>query len=89
MKGIEITNDAIYINGKREKIMSGAVHYFRVVPEYWYDRLLKLKELGCNCVETYVCWNLHEKREGNLISAVGLISENFSTLPTLSGFMRS
>lgn len=64
MKGIEITNDAIYINGKREKIMSGAVHYFRVVPEYWYDRLLKLKELGCNCVETYVCWNLHEKREG-------------------------
>lgn len=54
----------IYINGVQTKIMSGAIHYFRVVPEYWYDRLLKLKEQGCNCVETYIAWNLHEKREG-------------------------
>ena len=54
----------IYINGKKEKIVSGAIHYFRVVPEYWKDRLLKLKECGCNCVETYICWNLHEKKEG-------------------------
>lgn len=44
--------------------MSGAIHYFRIVPQYWRDRLLKLKEQGCNCVETYLCWNLHEKREG-------------------------
>lgn len=65
MQGIKITSDKIIINGKQQKIMSGAIHYFRVVPEYWYDRLLKLKELGCNCVETYVCWNLHEKNEGN------------------------
>jgi len=40
------------------------MHYFRIMPEYWQDRLLKLKEAGCNCVETYVCWNLHEKKEG-------------------------
>lgn len=53
-----------YINDKPTKIVSGAIHYFRVMPEYWYDRLLKLKECGCNCVETYICWNLHEKKEG-------------------------
>ena len=53
-----------YIDGKPTKIVSGAMHYFRIMPEYWYDRLLKLKECGCNCVETYICWNLHEKREG-------------------------
>ncbi|MBQ4269295.1 MAG: beta-galactosidase, partial [Clostridia bacterium] len=64
--GIRWTKDKIYINEKPEKIMSGAVHYFRVVPEYWRDRLLKLKEFGCNCVETYACWNLHEKSEGAL-----------------------
>lgn len=54
----------VYVDGKRTKIVSGAMHYFRIVPEYWEDRLIKLKELGCNCVETYMCWNLHEKKEG-------------------------
>ena len=47
-----------------EKIISGAIHYFRVVPEYWRDRLEKLKMLGCNTVETYVPWNLHEPEKG-------------------------
>lgn len=46
------------------KIVSGAMHYFRIHPDYWEDRLIKLKECGCNCVETYICWNLHEKVEG-------------------------
>ncbi len=54
-----------YIDGKKTKIVSGAMHYFRIVPEYWQDRLLKLKEMGCNSVETYIPWNLHEKTEGN------------------------
>ncbi len=58
--------NGFYFNGEKKKIVSGAVHYFRVMPEYWYDRLLKLREMGCNCVETYVCWNLHEKEEGKL-----------------------
>ena len=40
------------------------MHYFRIPREYWRDRLLKLKECGFNCVETYTCWNLHEPREG-------------------------
>lgn len=53
-----------YINGKPIKLYSGAIHYFRVPKEYWYDRLLKLKECGFNCVETYMAWNLHEPEEG-------------------------
>jgi beta-galactosidase len=46
------------------QIISGAIHYFRIVPEYWEDRLLKLKACGFNAVETYVPWNLHEPKEG-------------------------
>lgn len=68
MEGINLVSydkTNFYIDGKATKIVSGAIHYFRVVPEYWEDRLLKLKECGCNCVETYLCWNLHEKTEGN------------------------
>lgn len=59
----EIKED-FYWKGSPIKIISGAVHYFRVVPEYWEDRLLKLKAMGCNTVETYVSWNLHEPQEG-------------------------
>lgn len=46
------------------QIISGAMHYFRVLPEYWKDRMIKLKEMGCNTLETYVAWKLHEPHEG-------------------------
>lgn len=59
-----IKDNEFYINSKPTKIYSGAMHYFRMLPEYWEDRLVKLKLAGFNCVETYVCWNLHEKKPG-------------------------
>lgn len=59
---LEIKNKEFYMNGKPFKIYSGAMHYFRVLPEYWEDRLTKLKLAGFNTVETYVCWNLHEPK---------------------------
>lgn len=46
-------------DGKPHLIVSGAIHYFRVLPELWHDRLLRLKAMGCNTVETYVAWNFH------------------------------
>ena len=52
------------LDGKPFTVLSGAIHYFRVVPEYWEDRLKKLRACGFNTVETYVAWNLHERREG-------------------------
>ena len=56
MGSIEV-NKEFFINGNKVKIISGAVHYFRIVPEYWRDTLLDLKAMGCNTVETYVPWN--------------------------------
>lgn len=52
------------MDGRPYTVISGAMHYFRIPHQYWYDRLLKLKECGFNTVETYTCWNLHEPREG-------------------------
>ncbi len=63
MSNFEI-RDNFYMDGKPVKIISGAFHYFRTVPEYWQDRLEKLKNLGCNTVETYIPWNLHEREKG-------------------------
>lgn len=56
--------EEFYLNGEPFKIISGAVHYFRTVPSDWRDRLIKLNNLGCNTVETYVPWNMHEPKEG-------------------------
>lgn len=56
--------DHFLMNGKPYQILSGAIHYFRVHPAYWEDRLKKLKACGFNTVETYTCWNLHERKEG-------------------------
>lgn len=51
-------------NGEEVRIIAGAMHYFRVPHEYWRDRLMKIKACGCNTVETYTAWNLHEPTEG-------------------------
>ena len=67
MSKFEIKSDSFYLDGKPVRILSGAMHYFRILPEYWEDRLLKLKGAGLNTVETYVPWNFHETREGELI----------------------
>lgn len=56
--------DNFYLDGKPFQIISGSIHYFRVVPEYWRDRLEKLKAMGCNTVETYIPWNMHEPKKG-------------------------
>lgn len=64
---LEIRDD-FYLDDKKIKIISGGMHYFRIVPQYWQDRLEKLKALGCNTVETYIPWNLHERKRDSLIS---------------------
>lgn len=64
-KGIFEIKDNFYLNQAPMKVISGAIHYFRVVPEYWRDRLEKLKAMGCNTVETYVPWNMHEGSKGS------------------------
>lgn len=49
------------------KVLSGAMHYFRTLPEQWPDRLGKLRAMGADTVETYVPWNLHEPRPGEFV----------------------
>lgn len=54
----------INIKSKNEKIISGGLHYCRIINEEWRDRLEKLRNLGCNTVETYIPWNFHEYNQG-------------------------
>lgn len=60
----EIKGNQFVKDGKPIKIISGAVHYFRNMPDTWSDIFKKMKAMGCNCVETYCVWNMHEKHKG-------------------------
>ena len=79
MNSFEIRED-FYLNGEKIKIISGGMHYFRVVPEYWRDRLEKIKAMGCNTVESYVAWNMHEPKKGEF---------NFSGMCDLKKFIET
>ncbi|MCS0639820.1 beta-galactosidase [Streptomyces sp. LP05-1] len=53
------------LDGRPLRLLSGALHYFRVHEEQWGHRLATLRAMGLNCVETYVPWNLHEPEPGH------------------------
>ncbi|KAK4479564.1 hypothetical protein RD792_015082, partial [Penstemon davidsonii] len=63
----EIAKDMFWKDAEAFRIIGGDLHYFRVHPEYWEDRLLRAKALGLNTIQTYVPWNLHEPRKGQLV----------------------
>ncbi len=53
------------LDGHPFRYVSGSVHYFRVRPELWRDRLRKLRAAGFNAVQTYVEWSRHQPAESD------------------------
>ncbi|KAG6653492.1 beta-galactosidase 13-like [Carya illinoinensis] len=74
---------SLIINGKRELLFSGSIHYTRSTPEMWPDLISKAKHGGLNVIQTYVFWNIHEPVEGqynfngnyDLVKFIKLIGE--------------
>ncbi|KAK9923630.1 hypothetical protein M0R45_032037 [Rubus argutus] len=79
VRKFEISEDRFWKEGQPFQIIGGDLHYFRVLPEYWEDRLLRAKALGLNTIQTYVPWNLHEPRAGTL---------NFEGIADLVSFLK-
>ncbi|TCO36047.1 beta-galactosidase [Kribbella steppae] len=52
------------LDGKPFRILSGALHYFRMHPDTWADRIEKARLMGLNTIETYVPWNAHSPQPG-------------------------
>lgn len=52
----------LYKNGEPHRIIAGAVHYFRIHPEQWQDRIDRLVAMGVNTLDTYIAWNFHQPR---------------------------
>lgn len=64
MSRFEIGEQDFLLDGRPYQIVSGALHYFRIHPEQWSDRIEKARLMGLNTIETYVAWNAHEPRRG-------------------------
>ncbi|CAI0557698.1 unnamed protein product [Linum tenue] len=85
-KGVGVTYDArsLIINGKRELLFSGSIHYPRSTADMWPKLLEDAKRGGINVIQTYVFWNIHEPEEGkfnfegrfDLVKFIKLIGEH-------------
>jgi len=64
MSTFQIQGNEFLLDGQSFRIISGAMHYFRIPREYWDDRFEKARLMGLNTVETYAAWNLHEPKPG-------------------------
>lgn len=72
MSDFRIGDDDFLLDGQPFRILSGALHYFRVHPDQWRDRIRKAHQMGLNTIETYVAWNAHAPREGEFDLTGGL-----------------
>ena len=64
MPDFAIGESDFLLDGRPFQIISGALHYFRIHPDCWADRIEKARLMGLNTIETYVPWNLHSPRPG-------------------------
>jgi beta-galactosidase len=64
MSDFAIGESDFLLDGEPFRILSGALHYFRVHPDLWADRIGKARLMGLNTIETYVPWNAHSPRRG-------------------------
>ncbi|MGC5221604.1 glycoside hydrolase family 35 protein [Micromonospora sp. DT81.3] len=60
------------LDGAPYRVLSGAIHYFRVHPDQWADRIRTARLLGLNTIETYVAWNAHSPVRGEWDTSGGL-----------------
>lgn len=89
--------DTFIKDGQPYRYISGSIHYARVPPQYWDDRLTKIASSGLNAIQVYAmilyyCLSFGltdtflgifmKKLRGNMILVVGEILHNFLFWPS-------
>lgn len=64
MSTFSIGETDFLLDGRPHRVLAGALHYFRIHPDHWADRIRKARLMGLNAIETYVAWNAHEPVRG-------------------------
>ena len=52
------------IDGRKCWILGATLHYGRIPPELWEDRIIAAKQAGFNAVDVPCPWTLHEPKKG-------------------------
>ncbi|MBN1516896.1 beta-galactosidase [Candidatus Sumerlaeota bacterium] len=66
MATISYDPNGFIIDGKHVVMSGGELHYFRIPPELWETRVRMMAQAGCNLLTTYIPWNFHEEKHGEL-----------------------
>lgn len=85
MSEFRIGDEHFLLDGEPYRILSGALHYFRVHPDQWADRIHKARLMGLNTIETYVAWNAHAPQQHEWITDGGLDLARFLDLIAAEG----
>jgi beta-galactosidase len=72
-------------DGRPHRVLAGSLHYFRVHPDQWADRLARLAAMGLNTVDTYIAWNYHQDHRGRPRFEGGRDVERFVALAQDAG----
>ena len=59
-KAISFNKAYFVIAGTPTFIFGGDFCYARCRRKFWEDRILKLKQAGCNTITFYIPWNYHQ-----------------------------
>ncbi|MCU1515445.1 MAG: beta-galactosidase [Pseudarthrobacter sp.] len=73
------------LDGQPHRILSGALHYFRVHPDQWADRIRTARQMGLNTIETYIPWNAPAPSAGAFDASGGLDLGRFLDLVAAEG----
>ena len=61
---VNLTAQAISIDGHPVLLLCSSLFYFRIPRGYWQERMQQLKGAGYNAIDVYIPWNYHELAEG-------------------------
>ncbi|XP_030642109.1 beta-galactosidase-1-like protein [Chanos chanos] len=84
---IDYKNNRFLKDGAPFQYISGSIHYSRIPPYYWKDRLLKMYMTGLNAIQVYVPWNFHEAVPGVYNFAGDRDLEHFLDLANQTGLL--
>ncbi|KAK3012130.1 hypothetical protein RJ639_011754 [Escallonia herrerae] len=74
---VSYDSNAFIINGERRVLFSGAIHYPRSTPGMWPDLIRKAKEGGLDMIETYIFWDRHEPKRGEVNTDLARYARGF------------
>ncbi|MFQ3550228.1 MAG: beta-galactosidase, partial [Armatimonadota bacterium] len=66
MRHFNFSNDNyIEFKGSKSFLIGADIHYFRIDPEHWRDRIQKAIDMGCNAISIYIPWAAHEVEDNS------------------------